>query len=59
MIAGVNGTDPPRVMRRFLGQVSEAGFSGVNNFPTVGLFDGAESGGSSRPPTWASPARWR
>ena len=40
VIAGVNGTDPTRVMRRFLGQVSEAGFSGVNNFPTVGLFDG-------------------
>src|SRR5829696_7400748 len=38
VIAGVNGTDPTRVMRRFLGQVSEAGFSGVNNFPTVGLF---------------------
>lgn len=40
VIAGVNGTDPTRVMRRFLGQVAEAGFSGVNNFPTVGLFDG-------------------
>jgi predicted TIM-barrel enzyme len=40
VIAGVNGTDPTRVMRRFLGQVAEAGFSGVTNFPTVGLFDG-------------------
>lgn len=40
VIAGVNGTDPTRVMERFLGEVSEAGFSGVNNFPTVGLFDG-------------------
>jgi predicted TIM-barrel enzyme len=40
VIAGVNGTDPTRVMRRFLGDVADAGFSGVNNFPTVGLFDG-------------------
>lgn len=40
VIAGVNGTDPTRVMRRFLGKVAAAGFSGVNNFPTVGLFDG-------------------
>ena len=40
VIAGVNGTDPTRVMRRFLSDVADAGFSGVNNFPTVGLFDG-------------------
>ncbi|RKQ84809.1 transcriptional regulator [Solirubrobacter pauli] len=40
VIAGVNGTDPTRVMRRFLSGVADAGFSGVNNFPTVGLFDG-------------------
>jgi predicted TIM-barrel enzyme len=40
VIAGVNGTDPTRVMRRFLSSVADAGFSGVNNFPTVGLFDG-------------------
>lgn len=40
VIAGVNGTDPTRVMRRFLAEVADAGFSGVNNFPTVGLFDG-------------------
>lgn len=40
VIAGVNGTDPTREMARFLPQVAEAGFSGVNNFPTVGLFDG-------------------
>jgi predicted TIM-barrel enzyme len=40
VIAGVNGTDPTRDMRRFLRTVAAAGFSGVNNFPTVGLFDG-------------------
>lgn len=40
VIAGVNGTDPTRDMRRLLEQVAAAGFSGVNNFPTVGLFDG-------------------
>lgn len=40
VIAGVNGTDPTRQMPWFLEQVRAAGFSGVNNFPTVGLFDG-------------------
>lgn len=40
VIAGVNGTDPTRRMSPFLRGVAEAGFSGVNNFPTVGLFDG-------------------
>jgi predicted TIM-barrel enzyme len=40
VIAGVNGTDPTRVMARFLHEVADAGFSGVTNFPTVGLFDG-------------------
>lgn len=40
VVAGVNGTDPTRDMRRLLNQVAAAGFSGVNNFPTVGLFDG-------------------
>lgn len=40
VIAGVNGTDPTRDMRRFLRTVAATGFSGVNNFPTVGLFDG-------------------
>lgn len=40
VIAGVNGSDPTRDMPRFLEKVAEAGFSGVNNFPTVGLFDG-------------------
>ena len=40
VLAGVNGTDPFRQMSVFLKQVSEIGFSGVQNFPTVGLFDG-------------------
>src|SRR5262249_7971339 len=33
-------TDPFRVMSRFLAEVKAAGFSGVQNFPTVGLIDG-------------------
>jgi predicted TIM-barrel enzyme len=40
VLAGVCGTDPFRDMRRFLGEVKEAGFAGVQNFPTVGLCDG-------------------
>jgi len=40
VIAGVNGTDPFRVMPYFLKQIKEIGFAGVQNFPTVGLIDG-------------------
>jgi predicted TIM-barrel enzyme len=40
VLAGVNGTDPFRVMSYFLKQVKEIGFAGVQNFPTVGLIDG-------------------
>lgn len=40
VLAGVCGTDPFREMRRFLREVKEAGFAGVQNFPTVGLCDG-------------------
>ncbi len=40
VIAGVCGTDPFRSMPRFLGQLKELGFRGVQNFPTVGLFEG-------------------
>ncbi|MCL7375300.1 phosphoenolpyruvate hydrolase family protein [Streptomyces sp. 35G-GA-8] len=40
VVAGVNGTDPFRVMGRFLDRIKEAGFVGVQNFPTVGLIDG-------------------
>jgi len=41
VLAGVCGTDPFRVMQRFLREVQAAGFSGVQNFPTVGLIDGS------------------
>src|SRR5207249_11425297 len=40
VLAGVCGTDPFRLMRHFLREVQHAGFSGVQNFPTVGLIDG-------------------
>src|SRR5207237_978287 len=40
VLAGVCGTDPFRVMKLFLRDIDAAGFSGVQNFPTVGLIDG-------------------
>jgi predicted TIM-barrel enzyme len=40
VLAGVCGTDPFRVMKLFLEEIRRAGFSGVQNFPTVGLIDG-------------------
>ena len=40
VLAGVNGTDPFMLTDYFLRQVADIGFSGVQNFPTVGLFDG-------------------
>ncbi|GGG02257.1 phosphoenolpyruvate hydrolase family protein [Paenibacillus abyssi] len=40
VLAGVCGTDPFRNMDRFLKQIKEIGFAGVQNFPTVGLCDG-------------------
>ena len=40
VIAGVCGTDPFRDMVRFLKQLKDLGFAGVQNFPTVGLIDG-------------------
>lgn len=40
VLAGVCGTDPFRIIKLFLRDVDAAGFSGVQNFPTVGLFDG-------------------
>lgn len=40
VLAGVCGTDPFRLMPIFLKQLKEIGFSGVQNFPTVGLIDG-------------------
>jgi predicted TIM-barrel enzyme len=40
VLAGVNGTDPFCLFGSFLDQLKSLGFSGVQNFPTVGLFDG-------------------
>ncbi|HAA90635.1 MAG: Putative signal transduction protein [Thermoanaerobacterales bacterium 50_218] len=40
MIAGICGTDPTREMKPYLKYLKELGFSGVMNFPTVGLIDG-------------------
>jgi predicted TIM-barrel enzyme len=40
VIAGINGTDPFCVFDVFLDEVAAMGFSGVQNFPTVGLIDG-------------------
>lgn len=40
VLAGVNGTDPFVLMPRLLAELKDMGFSGVQNFPTIGLFDG-------------------
>ena len=40
VLAGVNGTDPFVLMPQFLAELKFMGFSGVQNFPTIGLFDG-------------------
>ena len=40
VIAGVCGTDPFRLIPVFIKQLKEMGFSGIQNFPTVGLIDG-------------------
>jgi predicted TIM-barrel enzyme len=40
VLAGVNGTDPFIIMPVFLKELKELGFSGVQNFPTVGIIDG-------------------
>jgi len=40
VLAGVNGTDPFVLMPQFLAELGTMGFSGVQNFPTIGLFDG-------------------
>ena len=40
VLAGVCGTDPFRMMPRFLDELAGLGFAGVQNFPTVGLIDG-------------------
>ena len=40
VLAGVCGTDPMRMMDKFLQRIKAVGFAGVQNFPTVGLLDG-------------------
>jgi predicted TIM-barrel enzyme len=40
VLAGVNGTDPFMILDHFLDELKALGFAGVQNFPTVGLFDG-------------------
>jgi predicted TIM-barrel enzyme len=40
VLAGVNGTDPFLIRDHFLKELCDLGFSGIQNFPTVGLFDG-------------------
>ncbi|WP_442592916.1 phosphoenolpyruvate hydrolase family protein [Parapusillimonas sp. JC17] len=40
VLAGVNGTDPFMIPEHFLRQLISLGFSGIQNFPTVGLIDG-------------------
>jgi predicted TIM-barrel enzyme len=40
VLAGVNGTDPFMIPEQFLRRVIDLGFSGIQNFPTVGLIDG-------------------
>ncbi len=40
VLAGVCGTDPMRLMDKFIAQLKDIGFAGVQNFPTVGLIDG-------------------
>ncbi len=40
VLAGVNGTDPFLLTDHFLDELTALGFSGIQNFPTVGLFDG-------------------
>ena len=41
VLAGVCATDPFRLMDKFLDEIKAAGFSGIQNFPTVGLIDGS------------------
>ncbi len=40
VLAGVNGTDPFMILDDLLARLKQLGFSGVQNFPTVGLIDG-------------------
>ena len=59
VLAGVNGTDPFLIVDDFLRQLAELGFSGVQNFPTVGLIDGTVPRRTSKRPAWATAWRSR
>ena len=50
VLAGVNGTDPFVLMPQFLAELKSMGFAGVQNFPTIGLFDGVMSASFSPGP---------
>lgn len=54
VLAGVCASDPFRLMDRFLDDVKKVGFSGVQNFPTVGLIDGQFPAPISKRPEWGS-----
>ena len=57
-IAGVNGTDPFIIMPVFLRELKDLGFSGVQNFPTVGIIDGTFRVRAWRKPASTSPPKW-
>ncbi len=59
VLAGVNGTDPFMIPDHLLRQLIDLGFSGVQNFPTVGLIDGTFRKPTSRRPAWATASRSR
>ena len=59
VLAGVCGTDPFRVMDLFLRDLKQLGFSGVQNFPTVGLIDMALSLRTIRSCVWRWPMSLR
>ena len=57
VLAGVCGTDPFRLMPVFLDELRRIGFSGVQNFPTVGLFDGTYPRRARGDRAWATASR--
>jgi len=58
VLAGVNGTDPFRAMDVFIDDLKRRGFSGVQNFPTVGIFNRTRSSvRTSRRRAWATTRR--
>jgi len=57
VLAGVNGTDPFVIMPVFLKQLKDLGFSGVQNFPTIGIIDAASGRAWKRPASILRP-KW-